>query len=126
MDRQAFRNAVESHDMEAAIAQLADDVVFRSPVVYKAYEGKEPVSWILRAVGEVFEDFGYDSQVDEGDRMVLQFHARVGEKSVEGADFLTFREDGLISELTVMVRPMSGMLALAEAMKAKLEAAGVA
>jgi hypothetical protein len=126
MDRNAFKNAVESHDMEAAVAQLADDVIFRSPVVYKAYEGKEPVAWILRAVGEVFEDFGYDSQIDQGDRSVLQFHARVGEKRVEGADFLTFGEDGLISELTVMVRPMSGMLALAEAMKAKLEAAGVA
>ena len=120
--------------MEAATAQLADDVVFKSPVVYKPYEGKEAVSLILLAVGEVFEDFCYDSQVDEGHRQVLQFHARVGDKSVEGADFLTFREDGLISELTVMVRPMSGMLALpmsgmlalAEAMKAKLEAAGVA
>lgn len=126
MDKQAFRNAVESHDMESAIAQLADDVVFKSPVVYKAYEGKEAVSWILRAVGEVFEDFGYDAQADDENRMVLQFHARVGEKGVEGADFITFGEDGLISELTVMVRPMSGMLALAEAMKAKLEAAGVA
>jgi hypothetical protein len=126
MNKHAFRDAVESHDMEAATAQLADDVVFKSPVVYKPYQGREAVSLILLAVGEVFEDFGYDSQVDVADRMVLQFHARVGDKSVEGADFLTFREDGLISELTVMVRPMSGMLALAEAMKAKLEAAGVA
>ncbi len=126
MSNTAFRYAVESHDMETAIEQLSPDVVFSSPVVYKAYEGKEIVGAILRAVGEVFEDFSYESETTEGGRTVLVFNARVGEKSVQGADFLKFGPDGLIEELTVMVRPMSGMHALAETMKARLEAVGAA
>lgn len=124
MNRQAFRNAVETHDMEAAIEQLAEDVTFSSPVVFKPYKGKAVVGVILQAVGQVFEDFSYESEVHDGDRTVLVFNAKVGDKSVQGADFLRFNVEGLVQELTVMVRPMSGMHALAEAMKAKLEAAG--
>ena len=124
MNRQAFRNAVESHDMDAAVEQLAEDVTFSSPVVFKPYEGKAVVGVILQAVGQVFEDFSYESEVNDGDRTVLVFKAKVGDKSVQGADFLRFNADGLVQELTVMVRPMSGMHALAEAMKARLEAAG--
>jgi SnoaL-like protein len=124
MSRQAFREAVEAHDIEAAIEQLADDVVFRSPVVFKPYEGKDAVAVLLRAVSQVFEDFGYLSQLDGEDEMALVFEARIGDRTLQGLDFLRFDAEDKISELTVMIRPMSGMLALAEAMKSKLEAAG--
>jgi len=39
-----FRDAVEAQDIEAAIALLAEDVVFRSPVVFKPYHGREAVA----------------------------------------------------------------------------------
>ena len=44
-------------------------------------------------------------------------------RELDGVDVLRFSDDGLISELMVMVRPMSGMHALAAAMQARLEAA---
>ena len=123
---EAFRTAVEAGDMDAAAATLHPDVVFRSPVVYKPYEGRDVVTVILRAVGETFEDFHYVREIGApGDRdTALVFQARVGEREVEGADFFVTDDDGLITELTVMVRPMSGMHALAEAMGRKLEQAG--
>ena len=37
----------------------------------------------------------------------LVFEARVGDKQIEGCDFIQLDEQGAISELTVMVRPMS-------------------
>lgn len=121
-----FRRAVEAQDLDAAIAELAPDVVFRSPVVHKPYEGRDMVAVLLRAVFEVFEDFRYEAEVASGDREVLIFRTRIGEREVEGADFLRFDEEGRIAEMIVMVRPMSGMHALAERMKAMLEAAGAA
>jgi hypothetical protein len=51
------------------------------------------------------------------------FEARVGDKRLEGADFIQLDEDGMISEFAVMVRPLSAALALAEAMNAQLESA---
>ncbi len=40
MKSDAFTAAIEAEDPEALTEALADDVVFRSPVVFKAYEGK--------------------------------------------------------------------------------------
>jgi hypothetical protein len=118
-----FRAAVEVGDIEAAVALLADDVVFRSPVVYKPYEGRPAVELILRTVFRVFEDFHYETEIGAEDAAehVLVFRAIVGEREVHGADFIHRRPDGQIDEFTVMVRPMSGMHALAEAMRAQLE-----
>jgi len=121
-----FRAAVEAQDLDAAISLLAEDVVFRSPIVFKPYRGRAEVGAILSAVSRVFEDFRYTREIGAADARehALVFEARVGERQLEGCDFLHTDEDGLIRELVVMVRPLSGALALAEAMKAQLEAAG--
>jgi len=121
MSSHPFRAAVESEDMDAAIALLAPDVTFRSPVVHKPYEGRDTVAVLLRAVGETFEDFHYTREIVDGDNHALIFHARVGDRELDGVDFLVTDADGLITDFMVMVRPMSGMHALAEAMKKKLE-----
>jgi len=121
---QQFREAVESHDIDALVALFSDDVVFRSPVVHRPYHGREQVEVLLRAVARVLEDFRYTRQIGAPDAAdhALVFRARVGDREVEGCDFMHVREDGLIDELYVMFRPLSGVLALAEAMKRQLEA----
>ena len=121
MKSDAFRAAAEAKDFGAAENLLAADVTFRSPVVFKPYEGRDQVQLILSAVVQVFEDFRYIEQVETGDVAVLQFETRVGDRQVQGVDILKFADDGTIIELTVMVRPMSGMHALAEAMQKLLE-----
>jgi hypothetical protein len=50
----------------------------------------------------------------------LVFDARAGKRDVRGIDLLHLDEDGLIDEITVMVRPLTGLQALAEEMKAAL------
>lgn len=119
----SFRAAVEAGDVEQGIATLHPDVTFRSPVVFKPYEGREVVGHILRAVFQTFEDFRYEAEVVDGSTTMLEFKARVGDKEVHGIDLLRHDEGGLVTDFTVMVRPMSGMLALAEAMRARLQPA---
>ncbi len=118
-----FHDAVLAGDFDTAVAQLADDVVFRSPAVHRPYEGREMTGMILRAVGQVFEDFRYTDVLDEGDRVGLVFAARVGDRELEGWDYLRFDDHNRIVEFTVMVRPLSGLQALVAAMGAKLEEA---
>jgi len=122
----AFRRAAEAKDFAAGADLFSEDVTFKSPVVFKPYEGREALSVVLGAVVQVFEDFRYVEQVEDGDTAVLMFEARVGEREVQGVDILRFSADSLIQELIVMVRPMSGMHALAEEMRKMLEAAGAA
>lgn len=124
MRSDAFRAAAEAKDFAAADDLFAEDVTFRSPVVYKPYEGREAIKVLLGAVVQVFEDFRYVEHVETGDVAVLMFEARVGDKTVQGVDILKFGADDRIAEMTVMVRPMSGVHALAEAMRSKLEPAG--
>jgi hypothetical protein len=120
-----FRSAIEARDLDAAVALLREDVVFRSPAVYKPYHGREAMRRILEAVLAVFEDFHYVREIgaDGARDHALVFEARVGDKQIEGCDFIQLDENGAISAFTVMVRPMSGLLALAEAMKVQLSSA---
>ena len=119
-----FRAAAEDKDFSAVDDLFAEDVTFRSPVVFKPYEGREALTLLLGAAVDTFEDFRYTDQVETGDTAVLVFEARVGDRELNGVDVLRFDGDGRVAELMVMVRPMSGMHALAEEMQARLAAAG--
>jgi hypothetical protein len=122
MKSDRFRASAESGSFSAEL--FTEDVVFRSPVVFKPYEGRDAIALILAAVIEVFEDFRYVDQLENADTAILVFKARIGEREVDGVDILRFNPEGLIDEMMVMVRPMSGMNALAEAMQARLAALG--
>ena len=126
MKSDSFRQAAETKDFSAIDELFAEEVVFRSPVVFKPYEGREAVAMLLGAVSQVFEDFRYTDQVETGDAAALAFSARVGDRELDGIDFLHFDADGRVNRMEVYVRPMSGVNALAGAMQQKLEEAGAA
>jgi hypothetical protein len=120
-----FRSAVEAGEIDRALELFSPEVVFNSPVVFRPYHGREALGVILAAVTRVFEDFRYEREIgaeDASDHALL-FRARVGDRELQGCDFLHTGQDGLIDEFSVMVRPRSAMLALAEAMQAELLAA---
>lgn len=119
-----FRHAVEAGNLPAALALLHPQVEFRSPAVHAPYVGAEPVGRLLGHVTEVFEDFRYVDELAGDGTHGLVFRARVGNREVEGWDYLTTDDDGLITTFVVMVRPLSGLIALAEAMGARLAADG--
>jgi ketosteroid isomerase-like protein len=96
MTHEAFRAAVEAHNHDAMVEALASDVVFHSPVTFKPFEGREAVAVLLGVVMRTFEDFRYTDEIDA---------------------------DGKIADFTVMVRPVSATMALAEAVGKGLEQA---
>ncbi len=122
MKSDAFRQAAESKDFSRGEELFSPEVVFRSPAVYEPYSGLDALGVLLRTVVEVFEDFRYVDQVETGDTAVLIFEARVGDRELNGVDILRFGDDGLIEELTVMIRPFSGLQALLEEMGRRLAA----
>ena len=120
-----LKAALEARDLDAAVALMAPDVVFRSPIVHKPYQGPEAVWALLGGVMAIFEDFRYERVIGASDSAdhALVFTARIGDRQVEGCDFLHENSDGLIDEFVVMVRPLTGAHALAEAMRAHFEGA---
>ena len=114
----SFRDAVDAKDMDAVEAMLADDVVFKSPVAHKPYEGKAITGAILRAVAEVFEDLTYVREIRDpnGVNDAFMFEAKVNGLDITGCDFLVYNDAGKIVEFMVMVRPLKAAHALAERM----------
>jgi limonene-1,2-epoxide hydrolase len=120
-----FRAAVESEDIEAAVALLAPDVVFHSPVTFHPFLGKETVSALLRLVAQTFENFRYTDELSGEGSHALIFRASIAGKELEGIDLLRLNEQGLIVDFTVMLRPLSGLIPFAQAMGEKATAAGL-
>ncbi|MFC6705110.1 nuclear transport factor 2 family protein [Flexivirga alba] len=118
-----FQDAVEAGDHQAIEALLADDVRFTSPVAFKPYDGKAITAAILRAVMRVFEDFHYVREIrsPDGRDHALVFEASIAGTLINGCDFLHVNDDGLTDDFAVMVRPLSGANALAEAMGAQFD-----
>lgn len=117
-----FLDALRAREVDAASALLTDDVVFRSPVVFTPYHGRDAVRGILAAVFRVLDDWRCVRQIGapDGRDHALVFRARIGDRQLEGCDFLHFDETDRIDEFYVMVRPLSGALTLAAAMQGEV------
>ncbi len=115
-----FRLAVEAKDLEAAKATLREDIVLHSPILFRGFEGREIVIQVLTHVAATLEDFRYTDELADEHTVVLRFKARVGDRELEGIDFLELDEQGIIKELTVFMRPMSALTAFNEQMAARL------
>lgn len=115
-----FRLAAENKDLEAMTATLREDVVLHSPILFRGFEGREIVTQVLTHVAATLEDFRYTDELAEDGIVVLRFKARVGDRELEGIDFLELDEQGLVRELTVFMRPMSALTAFNEQMAARL------
>jgi 2,4-dienoyl-CoA reductase (NADPH2) len=115
---------VARRDLTDLGAILHPEAAFRSPMAYKPYHSADAVALILGTVMTVFEDFAYHRQAatSDGRSVVLEFSARVGDKSLKGVDLIQFDADGLIVDFEVMIRPMSGLQALGAEMGARLAA----
>ena len=113
---------VENKNLEDIASIIHADATFRSPMAFKPYHSAQAVMLLLRTVLTVFEDFAYHRQLATGDGLsvVLEFSARVGEKTLKGVDLIQFDADGLITDFEVMIRPFNGLQALGAEMGARL------
>ena len=92
--------------------------------------GRDVVTGYLTAAMKVIgtDAFRYERQWTGDDSAVLEFVTEVDGLTVHGVDMITWDADGLITEFTVMIRPLRGLDAVVERMGAELlrmlEAAG--
>ncbi|MFH7767024.1 nuclear transport factor 2 family protein [Acinetobacter sp. BSP-28] len=121
---QRWHEMLQTRDMSILNELLAEDVVFRSPVAYNPYPGKQVVFFILSNVIQIFENFTYHREfyTEDGMNVVLEFSAHVGEKKLKGIDMIQFNEQGQIIDFEVMLRPKSGLEALAAQMGQRMAA----
>ncbi len=115
-----FRRAAEAKDVELMTETLREDVELHSPILFRGFEGREAVTHILTHVAATLEDLTYVDELHEGGTVALRFKARVGDRELEGIDFLELDEEGRVAVLTVFMRPMSALTAFNEQMMQRL------
>jgi hypothetical protein len=118
-----FRVAAESKDIELMTETLREDVVLHSPILFRGFEGREIVGQVLTHVAATLEGLTYVDELAGEDSVCLRFKAKVGDRELEGVDYLQLDGDGKVVDLTVFMRPLSAINAFNEQMKLRLEAA---
>ena len=113
-----WHEMLANRDMSILNELLADDIVFRSPVAFNPYPGEAVVFFILSNVIQIFENFTYHREfyTEDGLNVVLEFSANIGDKKLKGIDMIRFNEEGQMVDFEVMIRPKSGIEALATLM----------
>lgn len=118
-----WHEMLATRDMSILNELLADDVMFRSPVAFNPYAGKQIVFFILTNVIQVFDNFTHHREFysSDGHNVVLEFSANIGDKKLKGIDMIKFNDEGQMIDFEVMIRSKSGLEALAEQMGQRMQ-----
>jgi hypothetical protein len=90
---------------------LAEDAVFHSPILFKPQQGRDLVALYLTGAMHVIANptFRYVREVVGESDAVLEFETEIDGVHVNGADFIAWNEQGLISDFKVMIRPLKAV-----------------
>lgn len=120
---QAWLDWITGDHSEPGLSKiLAEEVVFKSPVVHTPQQGKALTMAYLLAAGETLgnDSFRYTRVFDCGDRAVLEFETEMDGVLVNGVDMIEWNECGQITDFKVMVRPLKAIQTVHAAMGAML------
>ena len=85
---------------------LASDVVFNSPVFVHPVKGRDSVAELLETVHTIFGVPTYRLGLTNGRDTVLLFDGEIDGRSLQAAVVIRDSPQGLIEELTVLMRPL--------------------
>lgn len=105
-----WRRIFLHRDWNALSTILADGVTYHTPADAFPLRGKQTVVASLQQSFDLFETFGYARDfVGEGGH-VLEFCGTVGGTAFTGVDIIRLDDAGKVTELVVLIRPMSAMM----------------
>ncbi len=115
--------ALEVTDTAAVVETLSDDVTLRVAVHDEPFEGLPAATHILREVLDgALSDIEVVETIDGHHAAVLMFRAGVARHPGRADGLLVVRPDraGRIAEMTVFLRPLTALQALADEMGRRL------
>lgn len=109
----AWRAAGEQGDAAAAVAALSPDVTLISPITDQfTFRGHEQMRDLLEVALDAIDAITYTDQVAEGRTVALFYEATVGGTRLQEAQRLRLGQDGLITEITLYIRPLPALTRL--------------
>ncbi|MFD5095050.1 nuclear transport factor 2 family protein, partial [Amycolatopsis thailandensis] len=111
-----YRRALETRDVELALSGFAPDVIVHSPLTSRVrFTGHAELKPLLEVAYTHLRDVRFHTDTGDATTRVVVYTARIGAEEIEEAAVLKIGEDGLITEVTLFVRPLPGLVALMDA-----------
>ena len=113
-----FLAASRAHDVEAAVAELAPDIVMLKLASDEPVNGRAAIAAALRDVDAACDEFRHthllvDTASGEKPLYGLVFEAQVSGQRLRGVDLIEIDESAdRIATFTVMARPVAALMAL--------------
>jgi hypothetical protein len=111
---------IAKNDFSDLPSIIASDAVFRSPVEWHPYHGRDLVCLLLRTAAGVYEDFKYNSELSGDEKVVLEFSAHIGDIQARGVHIILFNARGEFVNIEKMLRPEQAVKALGHEMGSKI------
>jgi hypothetical protein len=110
-----LEEAGHTHNRLAMIDLFADDIIVRSPITQIIrFEGVAQARDLFMHVFDHIADIKFYKVIGQGsDEQVIFWRGRVGRTYLEEANLLKMNEKGQICEMTVFMRAIPGLIALA-------------
>ncbi len=108
-----WRAAGESRDAARAVTALSADVTLISPITERfTFRGREQVGTLLEVALAEIDGVTYTDQAGDGPLVALFYEARIGAARIFEAQRLRLDGEGLITEITLYVRPLPALTLL--------------
>ncbi|MEE2567503.1 hypothetical protein [Hyphobacterium marinum] len=112
-----WHEAVKKRDAALMDSIIAEGCELHSPVVWKPTTDKAYLLHILQGVIDLVDGFDYRREWVDGNEIILEFTGTVAGKGLVGIDKITLGEDGRMTRLEVLIRPMNTYIEFATRMR---------
>lgn len=109
--RQRMRAALEARDHAAFESLLAPNVVLHSPIIGSAFEGRAAVSDLYAVVIDRIRDYRYTREFEANGEQFLMVEGTLRGVRFEDMIILRVDDEGLIEDITLIIRPLAGVIA---------------
>jgi hypothetical protein len=104
-------DAFDARDLDRLLRTLADDVIFYSPIISVPFRGKEEVGDLYAVLFETLGETTYTAGAAYPEGAMVSWRSEIRGTELEGTTRLRSNDQGLIEEITVTLRPFSGIAA---------------
>jgi hypothetical protein len=116
MSEHPFRAIWDTRDRQAWSEALAPEIEVHSPILRKTIHGREAVAELYDALFATLGEVRVTDEFANGNLSAFFWRADLEGRWIEGADLVRSNEQGEITEITALVRPLVDIGTFAAAM----------
>ena len=119
---QTFLQALKHQDAQALEPAVTEDFCIRSPILDEPFVGKAASLSILKLLFSVVDALQVRDVLESPTHVALFVGLRVGDIELDGVNYIHFNDGGQVNAMTVMWRPLSGLVVMQNRLASKLGA----